>query len=107
MKQIGEKKDKVGGLLDYNKASGCWITKKRPRPCNILEQFTYTSFTSARQIKLARPLGLHYIARPVGLHYNYYVSLARPLGLYYKLAQPLGLHYNHYASLSILPSVVS
>ena len=30
----------------------------------------------AHQIKIAHPLGWHYIVRPFGLHYNRYVSLA-------------------------------
>ena len=50
-----------------------------------IEQFTYISFTCARQIKIARPLDLYYIARPLGLHY---------------IARPLSLHYNHYMSLA-------
>ena len=49
----------------------------------IVEQFTYISFTCARQIKITRPLDLHYIAQPLYLHYNHYASLARLLGLYY------------------------
>ena len=39
-------------------ALGCWITGKKttlpPRIVYILEQFTYVSFTCARQIKIAR-----------------------------------------------------
>ena len=42
-------------------------------------------------IKIARPLGLHYIPRPLGLHYYHYVSLTRPLDLQYNLARPLDL----------------
>ena len=53
-----------------------------------LEQFTYIPFTCTRQIKIARPLGMHYIARPFGLHYNHYGSLVWPLGLHYNLAWP-------------------
>ena len=66
-------------------ASGCWITRKRPRRI-VYKQFTYIPFTCALQIKIARPLGLHYIARPLCLLYNHYVSLARPLGMNYNLA---------------------
>ena len=76
--------------------------------------YLYISFNCARQIKIARLLGLHYnhvslvrpsgryynLARPLGLHYNH-VSLVRPSGRYYNLARPLGLHYNHYVSPSI------
>ena len=71
-----------------------------------LEQFAYMPFTCTRQIKIAQPLGLHYIARPlvcssdlncttlvpapfcttIGLHY---VSLAKSFGLHYDVKRPL------------------
>ena len=61
-------------LLDFKKAS-----KTTQLLRYMLEQITYISVTCARQIKIARLLGLHYIARPLGLHYNHHVSLAPPL----------------------------
>ena len=77
-------KKKYWSCQDLNYcAPGCWITRKPPRPPHMkytLEQFTYLPFTCTPQIKIARPLSLHYIAlcesyRTPGLHYN----LARPL----------------------------
>ena len=62
-----------------------------------LEQFTNISFICARQIKIARPLGLQYY---------HYVSLARTFGMYYNLAQSLGPHYNHYLSPSVRGQLV-
>ena len=57
-----------------------------PHMIYTLEHFTYTPFTCTRQIKIARPLSLHYTARPLGLYYNHYVSLARPLCLNFNIA---------------------
>ena len=51
-----------------------WTFKQLIHFLNILEQFTYISFTCARQVKIARPLGLHYTARPSGLHYYHHVG---------------------------------
>ena len=47
----------------------------------------------ACQIKIARPLVLHYIAQPLGLHSNNFVNLVWPFGLHNNLAWPLRLHY--------------
>ena len=60
-------------------------------------QFTYIPSTCTHQIKLHDPwvrniLDDPYFAcqikitRPLGLHYNMYVSLARPLAMHYNLA---------------------
>ena len=38
----------------------------QPNMIYTLEQLTYIPFTCARQIKIARPLGLHNIAQPLG-----------------------------------------
>ena len=67
-----------------------------PWVCTILEDPLF-----AHQIKIAQPLGLHYIIRPLGLHYNNYVSLARPLSLHYNLAWPLW--YTHWSNLPLYP----
>ena len=45
-----------------------------------------------RQIKIAWPLGLHYIARPLGLHYSHYVSLTGPLVCNIILHDPFDIH---------------
>ena len=84
-----------------------------PWVCTILHDPWF-----ARQIKISRPLGLHfdqyvslarplglhyYLARPLGLHFNHYVSFARPFGMHYYLARPLGLHYDQHLSPPVRP----
>ena len=55
-------KKKYWSCQDLNHcASGCWISRKPPRPPQMkytIEQFTYIPFTCTPQIKIARPLSL-------------------------------------------------
>ena len=61
-----------------------------------LEQYTYIPFTCTRQIRIERPLSLHYMYEPWLARQ---IKMAWPLGLHY-IARPLSLHYNHYVSLT-------